>query len=254
MGTYVGAHKVTMCNNSGHIKKRTAHQVSDVNKKQLIGKHKKRQSTCVSVYNSRDFSVPTRNKFASLVVEPSSEESPDMADIDLVVAHSQVNDTGIGLNLSAFDYPLQTSSYMADSSLVVAQSHTTDANVGFNCLTADPSSGKDGHVTKTGLVVGNTQTNDTDSGLKLAHNNSSVKDAPYASTACDMESIVEKAKKQIGTAFSCLPLSTIKLFTGDSIYYDKIPYIIETHRLVRQSGVPNFLGLRIPISTQLKVH
>ena len=69
-----------------------------------------------------------------------------------------------------------------------------------------------------------------------------------------MESIVEKAKKQIGTAFGCLPLSTIKLFTGDPTYYDKIPDIIETHRLVRQSGVPNFLGLRIPIPTQLKVH
>ena len=58
----------------------------------------------------------------------------------------------------------------------------------------------------------------TDSGLNLAHNNSSVKYAPYASTTCDMESIVEKAKKQIGTAFGCLSLSTIKHFTGDSTY------------------------------------
>ena len=127
----MGAHKVTMCNNSGHIKKRIADQMSDVNKKQLIGKHQKRHSKCVSVYDSRDFSVPTRNKFASLVVEPSSDESPDMADIDLVVAHSQVNDTGIGLNLSAVDCSLQKNSYMADSSLVVAQSHTTDAKCRF---------------------------------------------------------------------------------------------------------------------------
>ena len=91
-----------------------------------------------------------------------------------MVAHSQVNDTGIGLNLSAVDCSLQKNSYIADSSLVVAQSHSTDANVGLNCLTADPSSGKDGHVTKSGLVVGYTQTNDTDSGLNLAHNSSSV--------------------------------------------------------------------------------
>ena len=41
LGTHAGAHKVTMCNNSRHIKKRTADQVSDVNKKELIGKHKK---------------------------------------------------------------------------------------------------------------------------------------------------------------------------------------------------------------------
>ena len=108
MGTHAGAHKVTMCNNSRHIKKRTADQVSDVNKKQLIGKYQKRHSMCVSVYGSRDFSVPTRNKFASLVVALSLEESADMADIDLVVAHSQVNDTGIGLNLSAVDSSLHS--------------------------------------------------------------------------------------------------------------------------------------------------
>ena len=53
--------------------------------------------------------------------------------------------------------------------------------------------------------------------------------------------------------FGCLPLSTIKLFTGEPTYSDKIPDIIHTHRLVRESGVSNFLGLKIPIPTQLKV-
>ena len=52
--------------------------------------------------------------------------------------------------------------------------------------------------------------------------------------------MVLKAKQQIGTAFGCLPLSGITLFNGDPNYYDKIPDIIQAHRLLRQSGLPNF--------------
>ena len=65
--------------------------------------------------------------------------------------------------------------------------------------------------------------------------------------------MVLKAKPQIGTAFGCLSLSGITFLNGDPTYYDKIPDIIQAHRLVRQSGLPNFLGLRIQIQTQLNV-
>ena len=41
MGTHAGAHTVTMCNNSRYIEKKTGDQVSDVNKRQLMGKHQK---------------------------------------------------------------------------------------------------------------------------------------------------------------------------------------------------------------------
>ena len=43
------------------------------------------------------------------------------------------------------------------------------------------------------------------------------------------------------------------LFNGDPTYYDKIQDIIQAHRLVRQSGLSNFLGLRILIQTRLNV-
>ena len=62
MGTHAAAHKVTMCNNSRHIKKRTGDQVTDVNKKQLMGKHQKRHLTYVPVHDSKDLSVLTRNR------------------------------------------------------------------------------------------------------------------------------------------------------------------------------------------------
>ena len=73
--------------------------------------------------------------------------------------------------------------------------------------------------------------------MNLSHNKSTTETVDTV-TNCTKEDIVEKAKKQLGTAFGCLPLSTIKLFTGKLTYCDKIPDIIQTHRLVRQSGVP----------------
>ena len=60
-------------------------------------------------------------------------------------------------------------------------------------------------------------------------------------------------KEQNGVEFGCIPLSPITLFTGDPTYWEQIPDIITAHKLIRQSGLPNFLGLRIPVYTQLKV-
>ena len=62
-----------------------------------------------------------------------------------------------------------------------------------------------------------------------------------------------QCKEQNGVQFGCIPLSPITLFTGDPTYWEQIPDIITAHKLIRQSGVPNFFGLRIPVSTQLKV-
>ena len=137
---------------------------------------------------------------------------------------------------------------------MVTHTHTTDTYVGLNLLTADPSL-EDCHVTESCLVVVHTHKSDTNAGLNPSHNNISVKDTPYTGTACNKENIVEKAKKQIGTAFGCLLLSTIKCFTGEvnPLTMTRFLTSLKLDRLVRQSGVPNFLGLRIPIPTQLKV-
>ena len=94
-----------------------------------------------------------------------------MADIDLMVAQSQENDTDVGLNLLTVDPSLQENCHMADSGLVVAHTHTTDTNVGLNLLTADLSLEKDCHVIESGLVVGHTQESDTNVGLNPSFNN-----------------------------------------------------------------------------------
>ena len=57
--------------------------------------------------------------------------------------------------------------------------------------------------------------------------------------------------QQNGEAFSFIPLTPLKIYNGDPVNYEQIPDIIQTHIIVRQSGVPNFLGARIPVTYQL---
>ena len=55
----------------------------------------------------------------------------------------------------------------------------------------------------------------------------------------------QQCKAQIGVQFGCVPLSPIKLYTGLPIYWKKIPDIIHAHLLVRESLLPNILGMCI---------
>ena len=52
--------------------------------------------------------------------------------------------------------------------------------------------------------------------------------------------VFQKCCEQIGTKFGCIPASEIALFDGTPTYWEKIPDIIQAHRLVRDSGLPNF--------------
>ena len=63
----------------------------------------------------------------------------------------------------------------------------------------------------------------------------------------------QKCKEQIGTKFGCIPLAPIYVYTGPTTHWDIIPDILTAHKLIRQSGLPNFLGLRIPVRTNLNV-
>ena len=58
---------------------------------------------------------------------------------------------------------------------------------------------------------------------------------------------------QNGVRYGAVHPSLIKFFTGEPTYWENIPDIIQAHCLIRQSGLPNFLGLRIPVYTQLNV-
>ena len=63
----------------------------------------------------------------------------------------------------------------------------------------------------------------------------------------------KKCCEQIGSKFGCIPVSEIASFNGIPTYWKEVPNIIQAHKLIRNSGLPNFLGLRIPVATRLKV-
>ena len=56
---------------------------------------------------------------------------------------------------------------------------------------------------------------------------------------------------QNGGDFGYIPLNDLKIYEGPDIVWEKIPDIIEAHKIIRNSGVPNFLKSRIPVPTQL---
>ena len=62
-----------------------------------------------------------------------------------------------------------------------------------------------------------------------------------------LNSVVHKSQ------FGFLPSDTLKLYTGDPVYYEKIPDIITTHLMVKHSGLPNFHQCRIPVASNLNV-
>ena len=56
---------------------------------------------------------------------------------------------------------------------------------------------------------------------------------------------------QNGGDFGYIPLNDLKVYEGPDIVWKKVPDIIEAHKIIRNSGVPNFLKSRIPVPTQL---
>ena len=63
----------------------------------------------------------------------------------------------------------------------------------------------------------------------------------------------QKCKAQIGTKFGCVPLAPSYVYKGQSQVWESVPDVLTAHKLIRDSGLPNFLGLRIPVETNLNV-
>ena len=59
--------------------------------------------------------------------------------------------------------------------------------------------------------------------------------------------------KQLGSSFGCIPLTPMLLYQGSHKAWQEVPGILQAHRMIRDSGLPNFLGLRIPVTTNLKI-
>ena len=57
--------------------------------------------------------------------------------------------------------------------------------------------------------------------------------------------------QRIGQQFGYIALNDLKLYYGLEVTWKKTPFILQAHKLIRQSGVPIFLNCRIPVQTQL---
>ena len=53
--------------------------------------------------------------------------------------------------------------------------------------------------------------------------------------------------------FGFVPLNDLMVYTGPEVVWGSIPDIVEAHRKIRNSGIPNFMGMRIPVQIQLKI-
>ena len=57
--------------------------------------------------------------------------------------------------------------------------------------------------------------------------------------------------QQNGDTFGYILLSNLKLYQGPQITWGTTPSILQAHKLISQSGVPNLPNCRIPVQTQL---
>ena len=60
--------------------------------------------------------------------------------------------------------------------------------------------------------------------------------------------------KQNSDAFGFVPQTGMQSYTGKPVNWETILDIYSSHTMIRQSGLPNFLGHRIPVNSQLKPH
>ena len=65
--------------------------------------------------------------------------------------------------------------------------------------------------------------------------------------------LTAKSFPKLGSEFGCIPLGDFKLYTGPPVIWQSVPDIIQAHKLIRASGVPNFWGQRIPVNSDLNI-
>ena len=63
----------------------------------------------------------------------------------------------------------------------------------------------------------------------------------------------EQCIMQTGGQFGFVPQTDLKLYDGEVVHWDIIPDIIQSHYIVKSSGLPKFLKSRIPVNTNLNI-
>ena len=50
-----------------------------------------------------------------------------------------------------------------------------------------------------------------------------------------------------------LPFNDLMVYTGEEVIWADIPKIIEAHKIIKNSAMPNFMGARIPVTGQFNI-
>ena len=69
---------------------------------------------------------------------------------------------------------------------------------------------------------------------------------PYVKT-------MKNAYRQTGGKFGFVPQTDLKLYNGEVVHWDILPDVIQSHYIVKSTGLPNFLKSRIPVTTNLNI-
>ena len=78
-----------------------------------------------------------------------------------------------------------------------------------------------------------------------------IPDSVYAARyqSMDHKNCLYKNDKKFGF----ISVNALMVYTGQEMVLGRVPDIVEAHARVKQSGLPNFMKLCIPVQTQLKV-
>ena len=60
-------------------------------------------------------------------------------------------------------------------------------------------------------------------------------------------------KQQMGNAFGVIPLSPLMLYQGPKTNNTVVSDILALHKMVKNSKCPNYMGIRIPVSSKLNI-
>ena len=59
--------------------------------------------------------------------------------------------------------------------------------------------------------------------------------------------------QQSGILFGFVPLTPLKLYHGPTVHWSTIPDIVQAHKIVAATGLPNFMAARLPVQSQLNI-
>ena len=100
---------------------------------------------------------------------------------------------------------------------------------------------------------------DSTEGISMVNSNESVNEnyslhsLSLLNHASTYASTYNCEPQQFPGTFGFIPEGPLKLYVGKPVHWEHIPNVIRSHLLIKASGLPNYLGCRIPVHSQLNI-